>query len=151
MTVGVMVGDWTDGDNPTVGSGFGYISSGGVVLLVQTMINQGLPGFNPIAEDGEYGPATENAIKQWQAYQRISQDGVVGPQTWGTFYGYMGVGYDNGRCYVFHWEPDTEKGIYFRYYDNDNRTWSFEYGSNWIYMDSQKYKYDLYNVPEPIY
>jgi hypothetical protein len=32
--------------------------------------------------DGDFGAATENAVKRFQQFRRISVDGIVGPQTW---------------------------------------------------------------------
>jgi peptidoglycan hydrolase-like protein with peptidoglycan-binding domain len=38
-------------------------------------------GFGPIATDGKFGPATEEATKQWQHAHKLTADGVVGPGT----------------------------------------------------------------------
>ncbi len=35
-----------------------------------------------LAEDGIVGPLTENAVRAFQASQRLLVDGIVGPQTW---------------------------------------------------------------------
>lgn len=40
-----------------------------------------------IAVDGKFGPATVTATKKWQKEHGLKDDGVVGPQTWGTAYG----------------------------------------------------------------
>lgn len=32
--------------------------------------------------DGDFGPATENAVKQFQREAGLADDGIVGPDTW---------------------------------------------------------------------
>jgi hypothetical protein len=40
-----------------------------------------------IAADGDFGPATERAVRAYQSAHGLSADGVVGPQTWGSLLG----------------------------------------------------------------
>lgn len=68
---------------PTLAEG----SRGPVVEKLQTALNEGrgsfAPGSNPVlAVDGIYGPQTALAVKGAQQQGRISDDGVVGLQTW---------------------------------------------------------------------
>lgn len=35
-----------------------------------------------ISVDGDFGPATESIVKQFQADKHLTQDGIVGPNTW---------------------------------------------------------------------
>jgi len=53
-------------------------SSGSCVTQLQQRLNQ--LGANLVV-DGQFGPATKNAVLAFQGRERISFDGVVGPQT----------------------------------------------------------------------
>ena len=41
-----------------------------------------LQDFLEIAVDGDFGPATEAAVKSWQSKNGLVADGIVGPKTW---------------------------------------------------------------------
>jgi len=41
-------------------------------------------GSDELEIDGEFGPATEAAVKAFQEDAGIDVDGIVGPQTWGA-------------------------------------------------------------------
>lgn len=53
-------------------------SRGDPVKMVQNKVG--------VAPDGDFGPATELAVKKWQARVGLTQDGVVGPQTWAKMF-----------------------------------------------------------------
>lgn len=46
-------------------------------VLLNNVIHSGL------AADGRYGPLTQSAVYTFQYDQKILQDGITGPQTWG--------------------------------------------------------------------
>jgi hypothetical protein len=55
-------------------------SKGEDVRIVQRRLNL-LPA------DGDFGPGTEAAVKNFQAHNGLSPDGKVGPQTWAALLG----------------------------------------------------------------
>lgn len=57
-------------------------STGGPVKAVQAILNA--EAGAGLVVDGNFGPATEGAVKAWQAFWHITEDGVVGPITWST-------------------------------------------------------------------
>ena len=57
-------------------------STGDAVKGVQVRMN--LRQADPIAVDGDFGPLTEQAVREFQLSQAIEVDGIVGPITWRT-------------------------------------------------------------------
>lgn len=57
-------------------------SKGICVQNLQFMLN--MSNKAGLATDGSFGLKTKTAVKNWQTARRISIDGKVGPQTWGT-------------------------------------------------------------------
>jgi peptidoglycan hydrolase-like protein with peptidoglycan-binding domain len=41
-------------------------------------------GFTKVGVDGQFGPATNSAVRSFQARFKIGVDGIVGPTTWNT-------------------------------------------------------------------
>lgn len=60
-------------------------SSGDDVKAVQRRLNE--LGHNVGAVDGKFGPATERGVRSFQSAERITVDGIVGPQTYGKLFG----------------------------------------------------------------
>lgn len=61
-------------------------ASGADVTQLQVRLG-GYPGHNSVlAVDGEFGPATEAALKRFQSAYNLTVDGVAGPQTYGKLY-----------------------------------------------------------------
>ena len=62
---------------PTIGRGFA--NDPAAVKLIQRflgVVKEGDPGY------GEFGPKTEEKVKDYQRMQKLTPDGVVGPLTW---------------------------------------------------------------------
>lgn len=51
----------------------------------------------PITVDGDFGPNTKAAVVQFQTWNNIAHDGIVGPQTWGEFNDCVASGICNGK------------------------------------------------------
>lgn len=58
-------------------------AAGEAVRSLQTALSQ--HGY-PIRVDGLYGPATENAVRSFQAHNRLLVDGIAGPATMATLH-----------------------------------------------------------------
>lgn len=56
-------------------------SKGPSVMELQRKLN-GVSGAG-LATDGDFGPRTEQAVKNFQAFFKLGVDGIVGPKTWG--------------------------------------------------------------------
>ena len=77
LTVDGIVGPktWARLDPPTIQQG----ASGSAVTLLQHVL--GHFGFT-VAEDGQFGPATEQAVIDFQNWFGLAADGIAGPITW---------------------------------------------------------------------
>jgi hypothetical protein len=64
-------------DNPTLRRG----DKNDAVKAMQERLNDA--GY-AIAVDGDFGPATEDAVKKFQQSKDLSVDGICGPVTWGA-------------------------------------------------------------------
>jgi peptidoglycan hydrolase-like protein with peptidoglycan-binding domain len=68
--------DEADMSNPTIRKG----SKGNPVRRAQKRLTLG--GWDTGGVDGIFGSSTETAVKRFQHDQGLTQDGIVGPQTW---------------------------------------------------------------------
>jgi len=57
-------------------------SSGGAVALAQRCLRRN--GFDPGPTNGEFGPSTDAAVRDFQNAMACVVDGVIGDQTWGV-------------------------------------------------------------------
>lgn len=63
---------------------YGQGNQGDCVVLIQTKLKQ--LGYDPGPIDGIYGTKTTSAVKLFQSRAGLTQDGVVGPQTWSALF-----------------------------------------------------------------
>lgn len=56
-------------------------SVGKHVAAAQSLLN--VKAGQGLAVDGDFGPATDRAVRNWQAFFGMTVDGIIGPQTWG--------------------------------------------------------------------
>lgn len=70
---------------PVVPSGNPQLKPGSVGKQVAAMQyylrNSGIRGVRGINADGDFGPQTETAVKNFQSYAKLTEDGVYGPAT----------------------------------------------------------------------
>lgn len=58
-------------------------STGRDVKFAQLMLYKFMPSFAyTLAFDGQFGPATERCVKEFQRLSGLTQDGICGPATW---------------------------------------------------------------------
>lgn len=73
-----------------------------------------LQEFLDIIADGDFGLKTEETVKEWQALNKLSSDGIVGPKTWdamglaSTDYSEQIYTTDNGLLITQHFLPKGE-------------------------------------------
>lgn len=57
-------------------------SNGGAVAMLQRILLSS--GFDAGPINGVFGPTTDTAVRGWQKFMGIVEDGIVGDQTWTT-------------------------------------------------------------------
>lgn len=73
--LGIVSHSSSSSSNPTLEQG----STGRAVRQLQeALVEQGWE----IDVDGDFGPATDEAVREFQEENELDADGVVGPQTW---------------------------------------------------------------------
>jgi peptidoglycan hydrolase-like protein with peptidoglycan-binding domain len=55
--------------------------SGPAVRAVQYLLSEKF-GYNSVAVDGDFGPITDDAVRDFQAAYDLTVDGLVGAETW---------------------------------------------------------------------
>ena len=72
-------------------------SKGRAVRDLQMLLNAHLTGGAPLIVDGDFGNATELAVKKFQAMKGLQADGVVGQRTWDALEGHP----QTTRLYIY--------------------------------------------------
>jgi peptidoglycan hydrolase-like protein with peptidoglycan-binding domain len=67
------------------GAQVGHGKKGDAVRAAQTLLNKFGASLNV---DGNFGPQTVAAVKDFQSGHGLAADGIVGPQTWQALVGY---------------------------------------------------------------
>ena len=70
---------------PTATSGRPVLRRGAAgdhVRALQARLNRDYPLYSRLVVDGDFGPATETVVREFQRRAGIGVDGVVGPHTW---------------------------------------------------------------------
>lgn len=83
-TVHLRLGGGTP-PGPAAGGGIApmpVLRRGSKVPSVRTLQGALHRGGHPVPIDGDFGPATDRAVRAFQSGRRITADGVVGPRTW---------------------------------------------------------------------
>ncbi len=68
----------TSTSRPTLRRG----STGSDVTYLQSLFNRAYPAYSKLVVDGDFGPATESVVREFQRRAGLGVDGVVGPATW---------------------------------------------------------------------
>lgn len=61
-------------------------STGTNVKILQTALNTQYPAYSHLTIDGDYGPATEAVVKEFQQRAMLTVDGIAGPATLGALH-----------------------------------------------------------------
>jgi peptidoglycan hydrolase-like protein with peptidoglycan-binding domain len=100
--IGLAVGAFAGTANATTVAGYvgpGQTNNSHAVWCVQKLIDDSpSPGYTAV--DAQFGPNTETAIKAFQKWAGLPQDGIVGPHTGDALLTKFSDYYDN-YCYGY--------------------------------------------------
>lgn len=58
-------------------------ATGSAVRDLQARLNRDYPAYSRLVVDGDFGPATDRVVREFQRRAGLGVDGIVGPATWG--------------------------------------------------------------------
>jgi hypothetical protein len=100
------------------------VSRGNLVAMWQSIVISAVDGLGDCTTwvDGVFGPNTEAATRTWQRNHGITADGIVGPQTWSTAFGYIAP--ENIQAgYIFYRYDGGNGPVFFRKNLTSNVWW----------------------------
>ena len=89
LTVDGIVGPatWTAIDGGRAALGYpGQQENGGSGVFVRQLQQELAYRGYTLSVDAQFGPRTQNVVRQFQAAHSLTQDGIVGPVTWGQLF-----------------------------------------------------------------
>jgi peptidoglycan hydrolase-like protein with peptidoglycan-binding domain len=67
-------------------------SQGARVKTLQYLLRGARDVWRSLADDGVFGPKTEEIVRAYQGFAGLTVDGIVGAQTWGSLTGGQAIG-----------------------------------------------------------
>lgn len=110
----------SDGGDPNCTVGFGFDTAANYITGVQRIL-KGL-GYYGGSIDGIWGSLSEGATKNFQASEGLTQDGIVGPATWGRLDNQIAFCVQSAP-YRYYRAPATSCNGSFRYAYNTSLNW----------------------------
>lgn len=120
----VVTGGWSD--NCTVSNSTNGYSN----LVAAVQVELKALGYYGGAIDGDYGPGTYSAIRNFQTANGLSSDGVVGAHTWNALRSKLIATTNDG--YYQYYRAGSSGSIFRDYYAGGTHTWWWNGGSYYV-------------------
>ncbi len=125
----VATGSWSNNCQTSEGN----ISN--FVYAIQEAINTSSAGCST-GVDGNFGPGTLAVVKCFQSSRGLTNDGIVGPNTWGALQGVLRSSSTSGGWHYYTEQASSTK--LFRE-STSNSVWNVLVGSTWCEMTSNSH------------